>query len=392
MLDIRKYGSHILKGVSHMKIQVLSALVLVPAAVLLAQENRGTFSGSVTDSSGSAIAKAKVVVTEMRTGAKATASTETSGAYNIPFLPLGEYEISAESPGFKKYVQQGITLSAGAGASPKQIFVDPNPGWHCHYPIWSTDGKWIYFVRGNLATLEMDLWRISPSGGQPERLTHHNANVASPAPINEHTVLYVSPAEDGSGPWLYALNVDRKTSRRISFGLEQYLSIAASANGHRMVATVANPSASLWSVPILDRPADEELVKRFPVPTVRALAPRFGGGSLFYLSSLGGGDGLWRYRDNQLLEIRRGTEGPLFDPAAVSSDGKRVAMAVRRQGETRLEVTNEDGTGAVPMSETLDVRGSGSWSRMDAGSRSAQRTRRVRGYSQFPAKAAHRSG
>src|ERR1035437_28345 len=50
----------------------------------------------------------------MQTGVKATASTETSGAYNLPFLPIGEYEISAESPGFKKYVQQGITLSAGA--------------------------------------------------------------------------------------------------------------------------------------------------------------------------------------------------------------------------------------------------------------------------------------
>jgi serine/threonine protein kinase len=248
------------------------------------------------------------------------------------------------------------------GASPKQIFVDPNPGWHCHNPIWSTDGKWIYFVRGNFATVEMDLWRISPSGGQPERLTHHNANVAPPAPINEHTVLYVAPAEDGSGPWLYALNVDRKTSRRVSFGLEQYLSVAASANGHRVVATIANPSASLWSVPILDRPAEEALVKRFPVPNVRALAPRFGGGSLFYLSSLGGGDGLWRYRDSQVLEIWRGIDGPLFDPPAVSADGKRVAIAVRRQGKIRLEATNDDGTGVVPMSETLDVRGSGSWS------------------------------
>src|SRR5450759_537329 len=97
-----------------MKIHVLAALVLVPIAASLAQENRGTFSGSVTDSTGAAIARAKVIVTEMRTGVKATASTETSGAYNLPFLPLGEYEISAESPGFKKYVQQGITLSAGA--------------------------------------------------------------------------------------------------------------------------------------------------------------------------------------------------------------------------------------------------------------------------------------
>ena len=97
-----------------MKIHVLAVLVLVPIAASIAQENRGTLSGSVTDSTGAAIAKAKVIATEMSTGVKATASTEASGAYNLPFLPLGDYEISAESPGFKKYVQQGIQLSSGA--------------------------------------------------------------------------------------------------------------------------------------------------------------------------------------------------------------------------------------------------------------------------------------
>jgi serine/threonine protein kinase len=255
-----------------------------------------------------------------------------------------------------------ILVADRTGANAKRIFLDTNPGGHCHYPVWSTDGKWIYFVRGSWATLEMDLWRITPSGGQPERLTHHNSNVAFPAPIDAHTVLYVASAEDGSGPWLYALNIDRKISRRISFGLEQYLSIAASANGRRLVATVANPTATLWGVPILDRPADEAMVKRFPVPNMRALAPRFGAGTLFFLSSLGGGDGLWHYRDNQVLEIWRGIESPLFDPAAISPDGKRVAITVRRRGKIRLELANEDGTGAAPLAEDLDARGSGTWS------------------------------
>src|SRR5439155_15626752 len=46
----------------------------------------------------------------------------------------------------------------------------------------------------------------------------------------------------------------------------------------------------------------------------------------------------------------------------ISSDGKRVAMTVRRQGKIQLEVTNDDGTGVVALSETLDARGSASWS------------------------------
>jgi len=248
------------------------------------------------------------------------------------------------------------------GGNPKQIFVDPNPGWHCHYPVWSPDGKWIYFVRGNFATYEMDLWRISPSGGQPERMTHHNNNVTFPAPLDNHTILYVSPADDGSGPWLYSLNVDSKTSRRVSVGLEQYLSVAASADGRRAVATVANPNASLWEVPIADQPVGEGQVQRYSLPNVRALAPRLKGTSLFYLSSLSGGDGLWRYRDNQALEIWKGSDGPLLAPAAVSGDGKRVAITVRRQGKIRLSLMGDDGANLTALAESLDARGSATWS------------------------------
>src|SRR5277367_1349723 len=83
------------------------------ASALTAQEYRGTFSGIVTDPQGAVVPKAKVIATETRTGVKATAVTEETGAYTIPFLAPGEYEISAEAAGFKTAVRQGLTLSAG---------------------------------------------------------------------------------------------------------------------------------------------------------------------------------------------------------------------------------------------------------------------------------------
>jgi serine/threonine protein kinase/Tol biopolymer transport system component len=247
------------------------------------------------------------------------------------------------------------------GANARRILIN-TPDVHNHYPIWSPDGQWIYFVRGRPATNELDLWRIPSAGGEPERLTHHNNDVAYPTPIDLHTVLYVAREENGSGPWLWAVDVDRKVTRRVSFGLEQYTSLAASADGHRMVATVANPSASLWSLPILDRPAEERDVKPFPLPTVRALAPRFGGTSLFYLSSCGTGDGLWRHRENQTTEIWKGAEGALLEPPAVSPDGRRVAVVLRKQGRLRLHVISADGAELQPLTEAIDVRGSACWS------------------------------
>src|SRR5436190_12554807 len=97
-----------------MKVIFSAALVLAAASFLFSQETRGTISGSVTDATGAAIAKAKITVTGKETGVQTSATSEASGAYNIPFLPLGEYQISAEAPGFKKYVRPGIALSTGA--------------------------------------------------------------------------------------------------------------------------------------------------------------------------------------------------------------------------------------------------------------------------------------
>jgi hypothetical protein len=88
-------------------------LLLGIAALLSAQDFRGTFSGNVTDPQGASIPKVKITATETRTGVKATVSSEDSGAYTIPFLALGIYQIEAEAPGFKKVVRDGLTLSAG---------------------------------------------------------------------------------------------------------------------------------------------------------------------------------------------------------------------------------------------------------------------------------------
>ncbi len=248
------------------------------------------------------------------------------------------------------------------GANPRRIAID-QAGMHQHYPVWSLDGQWIYFVKGVQQTYEWDLWRIAAAGGKPERLTQHESEVGYPTPIDLHTILYVARDRDGSGPWLWALDVDRKQTRRVSFGLEKYTSLAASADGRRLVASVANPTASLWSVPILDRIAEERDVKPFRVPTARALMPRFGGSSLFYLSSRGAGDGLWRYQDGKSLEVWNGSDGALLEPSAVSADGLRPVIVLRRGGKLRLHVISVDGAGIQqPVTEMIDVRGAASWS------------------------------
>jgi len=247
------------------------------------------------------------------------------------------------------------------GTNARQLHID-QPGNHNHYPTWSPDGEWIYFANFRRNFSDADLWRIAATGGPPERLTGRTGSLGFPTPIDERTVLYVAEDADGGGPWLWTLDVETKATSRISFGLERYTSIAASADHRRLVAAVASPVANLWSVPVLDRLASEADVRPRPVPTERALAPRMSAAALYYLSSLGGGDGLWRVENGTAVEIWSGSEGALREPPAISADGKRVAVIQRRDGRQSLLVLDADGSQRRVVTSAIDIRGAVSWS------------------------------
>ena len=158
---------------------------------------------------------------------------------------------------------------------------------HNHNPVWSPDGQWIYFVHGSEPTDDMDVWRVRPSGGTPERLTQQHAAVNFLAPLDARTLLYVARAEDRSGPWLWALDVESKVTRRVSSGLEQYTSVSASRDGRASSPPSPTPAPACGACRCSIGSPRIATSNRTALPTARALAPRFGGTSLFYLSARG---------------------------------------------------------------------------------------------------------
>ncbi len=90
---------------------VLPAIVLLLAVCqAFGQQNTGTISGTVSDQQGAVIPGAAVEVKNVSTNFLFTASTSENGLYTAPGLAVGEYEISAESAGFKRAVRSGVTL------------------------------------------------------------------------------------------------------------------------------------------------------------------------------------------------------------------------------------------------------------------------------------------
>ena len=243
----------------------------------------------------------------------------------------------------------------------KQLLVSA-AGVHNHFPLWSPDGAFIYFVRG-FPPDNMDLWRIRADGRSPERLTFHDSRVMFPTFVDSRTLLYLATAADGSGPWIHALNVERRVSQPINTGVDPYTSLAASADGRRIVGTVSRPTSGLWRARLDDRPIEESRAVRIALPTAHGLSPRFGADYLLYRASTSGTEGLWRLAEGQkAAELWNGRDGRVVAAPAIAPNGRQLAFPVRRGGVTRLHIMNADGSGVRQIAGELDVRGSPAWS------------------------------
>jgi Tol biopolymer transport system component len=259
-----------------------------------------------------------------------------------------------------------IFIADRNGNNRRQIHVD-SPGIHNHYLTWSPDGRYIYFVKGVVTTDETDLWRFPVPADDavavPEQVTHHNSRVAYPAWLDPRTLIYSATADDGSGQWLYAIDVEHRIPHRVSSGItEHYLSVAATIDARRLVVTLAMPLATVWSVPVSNEMQPESSVRSFAAPNARALSPRFGPDYVLMLSGKGGADGLWKMSGDSAQELWRGADGGLTSPPAVSPDGTRIAFAYRTQGRAALSVMSANGTDVRTLTNAVDVRGSFSWS------------------------------
>jgi Tol biopolymer transport system component len=250
---------------------------------------------------------------------------------------------------------------ADGAATPREIHAGRR-GVHNHFPIWSPDARYIYFVRG-VPPDEMDLWRMTSDGAALERLTHHNSRVLYPTFLDERTLLYLATQDDGSGPWLYAFDVGRGAARRISFGVEQYTSLAASADGRRLVAAIEHARTSLWRVPIKDEIAADSDAVRITETTVGAFSPRAGPGFLVYVAANTSGHSLWKLEGGEATQLWSGAGMRVVGGAALAPDGKRIAFCAEGEGGARLYVADVDRGAARLVNDALDVRGSPAWSR-----------------------------
>src|SRR5689334_21903731 len=92
--------------------RIICIAFFVAAPALLAQEAR--LSGTVTDPTGAVATSVAITVTQTLQTISFTTKSDAEGHFLFPRLPIGPYEIHAEAPGFKTYIQSGIELTTSA--------------------------------------------------------------------------------------------------------------------------------------------------------------------------------------------------------------------------------------------------------------------------------------
>jgi Tol biopolymer transport system component len=288
----------------------------------------------------------------------------TLGGQPTPYLEgVAEFDWSQDGsrlayhtagPGDPLFVSDG---SLRSGNQP--IFTAP-AGLHSHFPLWSPDSAFIYFVQGALPN-KLDIWRIPSTGGTPERITSHNARVIYPALLNRRTLIYLATDSDGSGPWLYSIDVERRNPHRLTSSLERYTSLAASADGRRLVATLASPKTTLWRLRIPISPTEASAAVPLSLTTSAGSSPRLGPNYLLYVSEKGTGECIWKLANGISTELWSGQQARVFGGPAISPDGNFIAFSTSQQGQTLLYVMQADGTRARVVTDALELQGAPAW-------------------------------
>jgi hypothetical protein len=101
-------------------VAILFVLATIFCASMLSAQSGGIvgeIQGIVSDPSGAAVPNTQVTAVNTGNGLTRVTTTDSSGVYHLPLLPVGSYKVTVQAQGFNKYEQVGINLTAGAIAT-----------------------------------------------------------------------------------------------------------------------------------------------------------------------------------------------------------------------------------------------------------------------------------
>ena len=95
----------------HAAIVVVAILAMSGTSRIFAQGATGTISGTVVDSNGAVVPGATATLTSQSTAQVRDATTNDSGTFAFPLLPVGTYKLEVTAKGFKTVIANDVQVN-----------------------------------------------------------------------------------------------------------------------------------------------------------------------------------------------------------------------------------------------------------------------------------------
>jgi len=236
-----------------------------------------------------------------------------------------------------------IVVAGANGENPREL-VPARGGWHTHWPAWSADGRFVYFLR-TIATWNgepSEIFRVPADGGEPQAVVRTTRRALFPLPSADGGLFYAANPV-GVDLDLWWRRSSAAEPQRLTTGIGEYAEPRMSADGRTLVSTLIEYRRALLSVPVVFDAALQlrHLTDEFDGDLEPCLSPR--GGRIVFSSSRSGSRNLWT-ADPDGSAIRPLTsDAALQERPAFSPDGRQVAFVSDRGGQSGIWIVSSDG-------------------------------------------------
>jgi TolB protein len=252
-------------------------------------------------------------------------------------------------------------IVADADGTNQRTVTPLSGGRHAHWPMWSRDSKFIYFICTYMTYQDepTELCRVPADGGAISTVVPTERRALYPAPAPDGSLLFsANPTTVDAGLWWRLPN--RVEPEPLTGGVGEYAQTALSGDGRRAVSTLLDVRQSLVLLSV--GPGGTE-PRRLTDGHTGDLYPSFDPKRprVAFSSSRSGNRGLWLGRPDASQASPLTSGNAIDDRPAFSPNGDQIAFVSGRGGEPGIWVVSADG-GAARLVGKAIVLDSLAWS------------------------------